>query len=271
MLPEERYSFNIDEECGLAPRALAPCNVGYEKCLPSHFFGPAVRTEWLLHYVLSGKGSFRTERGEYTLQKGDMFIIKPMEITYYEADADEPWEYIWLSFKAVTELPSLLTECDAVSVPYLEDVFRELVFSREFADNGAGYSEHATAMLWELIGRIRHRGDSVKSENSYVGAARDMIESEMHRDITVSEIADRLHLNRSYFTALFTRAMGISPGVYLFELRMKRARELLVSGKYSVAVVAASVGYSDSFVFSRAFKRRFGISPTACARSGLGV
>ena len=53
MLPEERYSLNIDEECGPAPRALAPCNVGYEKCLPSHFFGPAVRTEWLLSVIFT--------------------------------------------------------------------------------------------------------------------------------------------------------------------------------------------------------------------------
>jgi hypothetical protein len=216
MLQEERYSINI-EDSGIAPRALAPCNVGHEKCLPHHSFGPAVRTEWLLHFVLSGKGSFRTARGEYRVQKGEMFIIKPMEITYYEADADEPWEYVWISFRTETELPSLLSERDVTSVPYLEDVFRELVFSREFADGGIGYSEHVTAMLWELMGRIRHRGGGVKNENSYVDAARDIIESELHRDITVSEIANRLHPNRSYFTALFSRVTGRSPGAYLFE------------------------------------------------------
>ena len=43
---------------------LNPVQFGSEECAPGHFFGPAVRTYWLLHYVVSGKGTFVAELQE---------------------------------------------------------------------------------------------------------------------------------------------------------------------------------------------------------------
>ena len=94
------------------------------------------------------------------------------------------------------------------------------------------------------------------------------MEREYQRGIDVSDVAERLHLNRSYFTKLFERVMKCTPGGYLYEIRMERAAELLSLPEYSIGVVAASVGYADQFVFSRAFQRRFGVSPSEYRRLG---
>ena len=75
-----------------------PVQFGYENCQPSHHFGPALRTYWLLHYVVRGKGVFKIEGREYTVKVGNIFVIPPFIETYYEADKDEPWEYIWVGF-----------------------------------------------------------------------------------------------------------------------------------------------------------------------------
>ena len=71
---------------------------GREDCEKGHFFGPAVRSHQLIHFVLKGKGIYRTEYGEYELKEGEAFSIRPGEVTYYRADLEEPWSYAWIAF-----------------------------------------------------------------------------------------------------------------------------------------------------------------------------
>lgn len=59
---------------------------GREDCEKGHFFGPAVRSHQLIHFVLKGKGIYRTEYGEYEIKEGEAFLIRPGEVTYYRAD-----------------------------------------------------------------------------------------------------------------------------------------------------------------------------------------
>ena len=118
---EHRVRELIFENFGL--QDLNPIIAGNERCLPSHQFGPAVRSYWLLHFVVSGKGVFRTSRGEYSLGKNDIFVIRPYEITYYEADKSEPWEYMWIGFSSSIPLPMKLLENDTFYAPFLYDIF----------------------------------------------------------------------------------------------------------------------------------------------------
>ena len=59
---------------------------GSESCAPGHFFGPAVRTHYLIHFIRSGKGRYMRGNSEYALKKGDAFLILPGETTKYMAD-----------------------------------------------------------------------------------------------------------------------------------------------------------------------------------------
>ena len=74
---------------------------GMEECDPSHYYGPIARTEFLLHYVLSGKGRFEADKKTYYLGKHDAFLIYPDEMTFYQADEDDPWTYIWIGFGGI--------------------------------------------------------------------------------------------------------------------------------------------------------------------------
>lgn len=65
----------------------------------------------------------------------------------------------------------------------------------------------------------------------------------------------------SSYCRAFKRATGMTPSEYLTHLRMKEAKELLVSSQYSVKDVARSVGFSDELYFSRLFKKREGLPP----------
>ena len=61
------------------------------------------------------------------------------------------------------------------------------------------------------------------------------------------------------FRRLFQQVTGLAPQQYLIHLRLNEAKRLL--GTLTVAEVAARVGFSDSFYFSRLFKAKMGVAP----------
>lgn len=235
---------------------------GEQACKPSYSYGPAVRSYWLLHFVVSGKGMFKTRNGEYSLKKGDVFIIRPNEVTYYCADEEDPWTYMWIGFSGQLPPPKAIASNDVIYAPYLYDIFRAAIDMSDMSQDSRGYEARLCAKIWEIRAVFEDQETSSgEVVEEYIRSALNIMDGEYLRGITVEEVADRLHLNRSYFTKLFGKVMRTSPREYLASLRMNKAAELLCEG-FGVSVVAASVGYPDVFSFSRAFKNHYGLPPT---------
>ena len=96
----------------------------------------------------------------------------------------------------------------------------------------------------------------------YVKNVISYIQLKYSEPIKIEGIASALGLNRSHLTRLFKEATGYSLQDYLLTYRMKMAVKLLSDKSLSVAEIAANVGYTDTFTFSKAFKRHFGKSPS---------
>lgn len=233
-------------------KQINPVQFGYQSCPPSHGYGPATRPFWLFHFVVSGKGRFFIGEREYALTGGMMFVIPPFVETYYEADAADPWEYTWVGF---TGTPPL-SLADVYDIPDALRIFRHM---RASHDLHQGRTEFILGKLWELFSLLI---EGVNAPLDPVETALSIIRSEYMTALTVQQIADRIHLERTYFSDLFRRRVGMSPKQYLFDYRMQQAQHLLVSG-YSVTVTATSVGYRDVYTFSKMFRRRFGYPPSA--------
>ena len=77
---------------------LNPIILGYEYCKSKHTYGPSIRKYFLIHYVVSGKGSFSTKKRKYEVSAGSCFVIEPDEVSTYSADEKDPWHYIWVGF-----------------------------------------------------------------------------------------------------------------------------------------------------------------------------
>lgn len=234
-------------------KGLNPVSFGHEDCPSSHSYGPAVRMYWLIHYVVSGCGIFEINGIRYSVSAGSMFVIPPYVTTYYEADAVDPWVYLWVGFTCQGELPAVLK--DVIECPAAQPIFQAMKYC-ENQENGR--SAFLCAKLWELFALL------LKNERTTVDCIEqslDYIHSEYMTGITVGQIAQRLNLDRSYFSILFKRKTGMSPGKYLMNYRMRVAASLLLESGSSVSVTANSVGYADSYIFSKMFKRHYGLSP----------
>lgn len=233
---------------------LNPVVFGFEDCKPRHFYGPAVRPYWLLHYVVSGTGKFHREGEIHTLKKGEIFVIPPYLETYYEADNEDPWHYIWIGFTAESDLVQIL-DLPVIRAVGLGHIFEEMKLCLSLEN---GKSAYLSGKLWELYSALL---ETDKSENDYVEKALHCIHEEYMTDLSVEELARRLNLDRSYFSGLFRRQMGTPPGRYLHVFRLEKAADLMLKHKMSPSTAALSVGFSDLYHFSKAFKKHYGSSP----------
>ena len=85
----------------------------------------------------------------------------------------------------------------------------------------------------------------------------------------VSDIAAFVGIDRSYLYTLFRQTVQMSPSEYLTNYRLTRAAELLMITDLSVESVARSCGYQDAMVFSKNFKKKTGLSPSAYRKENL--
>jgi AraC-like DNA-binding protein len=83
---------------------------------------------------------------------------------------------------------------------------------------------------------------------------------------TVAQLAKTAALSRSSFFDRFSRAVGVAPMEYLLSWRMAIAKNLLRRNEFSIATIAARVGYSSASAFSVAFARHVGVPPTRFAQ-----
>lgn len=239
-----------------------PLICGYEACREGHGFGPASREYYLIHYIVSGKGTYRTARGLQRLSKGDLFIIHPDEITYYEADRDNPWAYIWVGFQLAPELVSrfdFLRE-DAMYGICCETIFHSMLQSGDCVEREI----YLCSKLFELFSVLQGRVTVQKDQETfrvYAEEAQDYMAANYMKPISVQSISDALGLDRRYFSSIFHKKAGCSPKQYLINLRLEKAARLLAEGNYSPAEAARSTGYDDIFNFSKMFKKKYGLAP----------
>lgn len=81
--------------------------------------------------------------------------------------------------------------------------------------------------------------------------------------LTLGELAELHGMSPKQFSYFFHKYTGYRPIDYVIHYRMERARELLKAGSYPISDIAVSVGYANALYFSRMFKKKFGVSPSA--------
>lgn len=251
---------------------------GWEHCEPSHSFGPAMRNHFLFHYVISGTGTLIAENSKkesisYSIKSGQGFMIFPNQICTYIADAQQPWEYVWIEFDGLRAKETVELSGLCVNSPVYKAKYKDV--AQTMKDEMLYIINHKDDSPFHLIGHLYLFIDSFvkssaitqisKSNNLrdfYIKEALSFIEQNFQNDITVEEIAACCGLNRSYFGKIFHEVLGKSPQEFLISYRMTKATELLKLTSLSIAEVGSAVGYSNQLHFSRAFKKIYGISPS---------
>lgn len=250
---------------------------GWERCTPSHAFGPAARTHFLFHYVISGTGTLLADDSKgvthsYQIKSGQGFMIFPGQINTYIADKDLPWEYTWIEFdglraKEAIEIAGLSADSPiyhANSHDLRETMMNEMLY---IAQHGDMAPFHLIGHLYLFLDALTRSISSMRLTKGgrlrdfYIHEAITFVEQNFQNNISVEDIADNCGLNRSYFGKIFKESVGRTPQEFLLNYRMTKAAELLKLTPLSIGDISKAVGYDNPLHFSRAFKNIYHISP----------
>lgn len=189
------------------------CFCGFAECKPLHSYGPAARPNYILHYVMKGKGIYQVGETKYQLKEGQAFLIEPESLTFYQADKTDPWSYLWVGFggteaqRFVRDLGlnsrQLTCECE-YGEELKEIVFEMLHHTRSTAEN-LYYLQGKLYQFFSVLARgieIQQYSNDTK-ESIHVQEAIAYIKNYYSQKITVEDIANYLALNRSYLYTIF--------------------------------------------------------------------
>ena len=129
----------------------------------------------------------------------------------------------------------------------------------------------APLYLQELVYRVLQREQyarllalaAAESASNPVSAVLEYVRAHLSEPLTVADMADLVRLSPSAFAHLFRDVTGRSPYQFVKEMRLDRARELLVDGNLTVARISKEVGYASVSHFISEFRGRFGVTPRA--------
>lgn len=250
---------------------------GYEDCLPDQFFGPAIRENYVLHYITEGKGYLEYRKQKIPLQKGDIFLLIPGEVTYYFADNQTPWSYYWLGISGIKAQEyfnlSSIHDTAYLRSPHTKALGKfigTIVKDAEKLDESKASQLHVISQLFELMHQLNALSPNLDQET--ISPSQKLYREAKHlidigynsQDISIQYIADKLGVHRSYLSSIFKDFHKISPKEYLLEVRMNRAKELLKTTDQPIKIIAYSVGYLDPLHFSKAFRQYYDCSPSQC-------
>lgn len=247
---------------------------GHEFCNPSHTFGPTLTHNYLLHYVVSGKGVFFPSNHETGVQltAGQVFLMPPNAVCSYAADKEDPWRYYWIEFNGLQAksaikragfTPHQLVYSARDNSPHNQilNIFSDIIKSTSedvFFVTGKLYQ-----LLHEIIQSSKFKIDNKKNDitNLYLRVALDFIKENYQYNISIEDIANHCNLNRNYFTRLFKDELEITPSQFLIRYRLNIAADLLKNSDWSISDISNHIGYANQFNFSSAFKKHYQVSP----------
>ena len=239
---------------------------GWEICCPMHTFGPAIRQHYLVHYVTRGKGRLWMNDSCYVIEKDTMFLIRPGITCVYQADKDDPWEYCWICIDGY-DVENMLNNSgfDKVNLLFFDKSngeVRDAMLNFIFYFSKYKNNEYMLlSRLYNIFGHMKIQMKKQQAKSIHVERAIDYIYENYSKNISVTDIANYLGIDRTYLYRLFKEEYNMSPQKYLLNFRLKAAMNKLEGGNMSIAEIAYSCGFNDASAFCHQFKKVYKDTP----------
>ncbi len=243
-----------------------------------------------LFYCTEGSGRIFIDSKEYTMQQGSLFLWKSGLCYKYHADSVGKLKFLAINFdfqygknKLTSPIPpdkedsfdhSKITEeisfSDAVvfnSPIVIENAHayydRLSEINREFVLQKAFYETRISGLFTDILGQIAL--DSLcdsKKANRLVNDIIEYMEQNLSEKLSNKTIGEIFKYHPNYINQLFSKYTGKSLHLYLQDLRMSKALQLISDTNLSVSEIALNCGFEDFPHFSKAFKKKTGFSPS---------
>jgi AraC-like DNA-binding protein len=247
----------------------------------THKFGLHTHATYVVGVVVDGAARFTSRGSSYLAPRGTVMLIDPEEAHTGGAGAEQGWMY-----RMLYPTPALLRRVagQLMTKPAGEPIFKPRVID-DSQLAGAILSAHGAierrsnplekeSLFLEAFGLlVRHYASdearimrpSSSQRAHVVRRVRAYLEENFATAIGLTELAAVAEVSPFHLVRIVRKELGLPPHALLNQVRIRRARELLIQGMATVDV-ALAVGFCDQSHFGRHFKRTVGVSPARFAR-----
>ena len=233
---------------------------------------PKGRLDYQLLYIVSGKGHFYFHGEDRVVYAGRMVLIQPRQEQRYEYFGEDKPEVYWVHFTG-SDVKNILR---SYNIPMDDPIFysgasstysylfKEMI--HELQNCKTGYEDLLTMYLRQIFLLVqRTRQEERPTVSTYIQEemefARRYFNEHYNEPISIQEYAESRNMSVCYFQRNFKQIVKHPPMQYLLTIRVNNAASLLETTDYSMAEIAAIVGYEDPLYFSRLFRKIKGVSP----------
>ena len=230
----------------------------------------------MLIYCTDGKGWYRIHDKRYTVEKHQYVILPPGVPYAFGADQEDPWTIYWLHFEGRLRDQFLPPHTHPVSIPpgehsRLQD--RLQLFEEIFSSFSMGYIKeymaYSSMCLYPFLASFlyaepyQHALNPSHKEYPFSARVIYYMRENIHRNLSLGELAAYFKYSPSHFSALFSAETGVSPFSYFILLKIQKACEYIEITNMRMNEIATQLGFKDAPYFSRIFKKVMGCSPSA--------
>jgi AraC-like DNA-binding protein len=264
---ESKFLFRNDAQTPLGRVTMA----GFIKHSQGVRGTPRVLGSYALVYLLEGSGSYTLGHQTRPVQAGDMLLVFPELPHTYGPGANEYWSEFYCVFDGpafdllrVTGLfnparPVLHLEATVTLLKQLESAL-PLAGGETLAERTIALSRFAQ-VITEIV--LAGAPNTHAAKPSWISEACRLLNDYGEQAFDLQQIADQIGAPYDTFRKQFGRHMGVSPARYRAIRRIDAACALLHDHLLTTQTIAARLGFSDEFHFSRRFKQIVGVSPRA--------
>ncbi|MGQ8337174.1 AraC family transcriptional regulator [Sunxiuqinia sp. A32] len=228
--------------------------------------------EFQINYITEGNGILETNAGKFPVKAGSIFIIQPGVWHRYKPNNKTGWKEHYIGFAGEMGNQFLAHPLFSSHQPILNVGIREEIIDTYFKifdlvhEEKPGFQQIASGLIVKLLGYLisfeKQKEFTGKRIASIIEDARFKIRQNVEKQLEMEQIAKDYNIGYSYFRKMFKNYTGVSPHKYHLELKIMRAKELLLATDKSVKEISYDLGFQSIHYFSRLFKNKVGKSPT---------
>jgi len=230
-------------------------------------------SDYQVLYITKGKGVFESEiAGMRKINAGDIFILFPGIWHRFKPDSDSGWDEYWVEFNGdlINHYRSkefLNPESPVITVGIQEDIARNyLQVINLLKEEKPGFQYIASGNIVQILGQIfaskKYHPFEGKAIENQIRQAKLMILENQHLPVTQEKIAESVGMGYSLFRKKFKEYTGVSPAQYHIQLRINKAKDLLITTNHSFKELAHELGFESTDYFFRLFRQKTGFTPS---------
>lgn len=215
---------------------------------------------FLLFRIIEGELCFDYRKVSFTAKAGDVVLIDCKIHHHYWAAIRVRFEYIHFGGNVTQTYCDMLHETYGAHFPHRVET--SFLFGYLLSELALPVpNDHKLSFLLHNIIGILALPES-KAVSPGVVKAQEFIHTHYQEPITVPDIAGHISMSQYHFSRVFKQETGLAPHTYLANLRLRKAKNLLLETNESVEHVAGICGFFSTSHFIRAFKKEMEVTPT---------